>query len=490
MKPTQEQHGAIEMATSGEDFKISAYAGTGKTSTLKLIGKVLNNQSGMYLAFNKAIATEAASKFDRNVSCKTFHSMAFRQSPRYITEKLSNPRLLPMKMAKSFDLRDYKVPLAIDNEKSANCTPYDQAMILNRALGYFCRSTSDHITHDIMMRSMPDWAEKQYCADLAQGLIDKANSLWNMSIDQRTSIKISHDVYLKHWAMNNPTIDSDFILFDEAQDADPIMLDVLSKQDAQVIYVGDRHQQIYAFRGAVNAMQSLRIPETLLTKSFRFGNEIANTANSILFTLLDETKPLVGNELIQSNIRELSHADAYLARTNAGAFKKALQLIGEGRSPALSIDLQALHTQVCDAENLQEGLPPSKTSEFFGFSKWDEVLTYTEENSACDLAPIVSLIENNGTAFLKEVIEKTTKPSQHDCMISTAHKSKGLEFSGVKLCDDYNWNDKKDNEPLMSADEARLFYVACTRAINHLDTSDMSKFFQKLTKYNKFKQAA
>ena len=40
-KPTNEQQQAIDVANSGSSFKISAFAGTGKTSTLTFIGAEL-----------------------------------------------------------------------------------------------------------------------------------------------------------------------------------------------------------------------------------------------------------------------------------------------------------------------------------------------------------------------------------------------------------------------------------------------------------------
>ena len=49
-----------------------------------------------------------------------------------------------------------------------------------------------------------------------------------------------------------------------------------------MIYVGDAHQQIYAWRGAVNAMQQMPLPESRLTTSFRFGDAIADVANNLL----------------------------------------------------------------------------------------------------------------------------------------------------------------------------------------------------------------
>jgi superfamily II DNA/RNA helicase len=38
MNPTIEQQHAIDMALHGQSCKVTAYAGAGKTSTLKLIG--------------------------------------------------------------------------------------------------------------------------------------------------------------------------------------------------------------------------------------------------------------------------------------------------------------------------------------------------------------------------------------------------------------------------------------------------------------------
>ena len=55
MKPTKEQLDAMDLANTHCSFKISAYAGAGKTSTLKLIGQTLSDKNGLYLAFNKCL---------------------------------------------------------------------------------------------------------------------------------------------------------------------------------------------------------------------------------------------------------------------------------------------------------------------------------------------------------------------------------------------------------------------------------------------------
>ncbi|HMU88251.1 MAG TPA: AAA family ATPase [Agitococcus sp.] len=218
MKPTEEQIAAINSALEGITFKISAYAGSGKTSTLKLIGNTLSDQQGIYLAFNKAIADDAKKRFPQNVKCQTFHSLAFKQTPDYIKEKLNFNRLLPRKMAEMLCLQDYRVPLrkyhsaslttkedhhdslaTTDSFKESyaeyrTCTSYDQAMILNRAIGLYCRSKELTVTPAIIIKAMPQWIDEADCRDLIGNLATCANILWKKLIDEHTPIKITHIV--------------------------------------------------------------------------------------------------------------------------------------------------------------------------------------------------------------------------------------------------------------------------------------------------------
>lgn len=478
MKPTQEQLHTLDIAHSHKSFKISAYAGAGKTTTLKLIGETLNC-SGTYLAFNKEIAEEAQRKFTENVKAQTFHSLAYKETPHFLREKLKNHRLMPQQLSQFFNFNYCQLPLENNKNKTEVCTPYDQAMILIRALDNFCRSTDESPTYEHAFKAMPHWADKNYCHDLSYDLVHKVQQFWEVQTSRNFKYRISHDIYLKHWALKDPEIKTSFILFDEAQDADPVMLDILNKQNVQKIYVGDRHQQIYGFRGAINAMQSLQLPEAQLTKSFRFGGRIADTANVILKYLLDEEVPLQGNDQIQSTLNQTNKSSAYLARTNAGALKTGLRLLSEGYKPKLNLDMKALKRQVQDGEKLQNNQKVDKKSEFFGFTSWVEVLEYVEEYPKSDLLPIVALIENNSPNHLLDIIEKVSKAQSYDCIVSTAHRAKGLEFKTVELGDDFFWS-KDKNEKIMTLEEARLFYVACTRGMNNLNIVNMVEFFKEL----------
>jgi hypothetical protein len=56
MKPTDEQLSAIELFADQRNLKINAFAGTGKTATLRMIAEYASGRRGLYLAFNRAIA--------------------------------------------------------------------------------------------------------------------------------------------------------------------------------------------------------------------------------------------------------------------------------------------------------------------------------------------------------------------------------------------------------------------------------------------------
>jgi len=96
-------------------------------------------------------------------------------------------------------------------------------------------------------------------------------------------IEITHDFYLKKFQLSNPLLPYDYILFDEGQDASAAMLDVFLKQKAIKVIVGDTHQQIYAWRHAVNSLAKTDFNTLQLSASFRFTQDIARLATDILY---------------------------------------------------------------------------------------------------------------------------------------------------------------------------------------------------------------
>lgn len=478
--PTDEQLSALDMAMTGETFKIVAYAGAGKTSTLKLISDNLRGR-GLYLAFNKSIASEAQSKFSPNVKCQTFHSLAFRHLPREITAKVSLPKLTPARLAEELKLSALEVQRQVDGvTKTVILTPAKLASIISEALTTFCKTSSAypaprHITP-------PSWLSDTDKARLQELLYPAFEYRWLSSIDPRHQAGIGHDVYLKLWTLSNPVIPADFILFDEAQDADPLMMGALLKQNTQTIYVGDAHQQIYEWRGATNAMKRLPYPATLLTQSFRFGEEIAGVAN-VFLKALQETIPLIGNPAKRSITAHLAtnhQKDAILCRTNATAMAQLLAGQRLGHKVALQADSERILRFCQGAESLQQGKSAHGVPELAYFNHWGEVQEFSESGEGRDLKTWVNLIEEHGTKTLTLAISHLSDPTCADYVVSTAHKSKGLEWGRVQIDDDFMYEVNRQVVKI-SPEELRLLYVACTRAKEVLDVENIKDLLSGLS---------
>ena len=90
-KPTPEQHAVVDAVLGGGHLKIKAYAGAGKTSTLRLIADRLPGKRGSYLAFNKEIAQHARRGFPPNVSARTVHSLAYASVAPALTARVNLP---------------------------------------------------------------------------------------------------------------------------------------------------------------------------------------------------------------------------------------------------------------------------------------------------------------------------------------------------------------------------------------------------------------
>ncbi|SOY74059.1 hypothetical protein CBM2633_P90037 [Cupriavidus taiwanensis] len=110
MTPTAEQECVVEAVRAGGAVKVKAYAGAGKTSTLRMAAEARGRARGLYLAFNREIANEAARKFPQNTRCRTVHSLAYSATRPEITRKLRNPVEPPHQLAIRYGFGKLRLP--------------------------------------------------------------------------------------------------------------------------------------------------------------------------------------------------------------------------------------------------------------------------------------------------------------------------------------------------------------------------------------------
>lgn len=464
MSLTPEQHDAVcTFANVPQNLRLIAYAGAGKTHTLQAMAASRPTRSGLYVAFNRAIADEAAHKFaGTRVQARTAHSLAFRyvQSLGYSQDKMT--RSLSTRILRDTTLDAWGKPLRpLASLGSADPVTVGQLVLgtLRRFYQSWDREVSKHHVPRSAKPLPPEEAEY-----LRQQVAHVASWVWHYQRQVNHELPMGHDGYVKLWALSKPRLDSqyDFILLDEAQDLNPVLIGVMTNQGCQTVAVGDTYQQIYEWRGAVDALRILQGEQRYLTGSFRFGQGIANFANRLL-EAMGERRPMVGYGDQSGYVVEgWVPSNAILFRTNAGVIEQLAQSLAEGIRVYVAGGTAELLRLVNDCERLRQG-KAAETAELLGFSRWDEVQEYADTDEGRHLRTFVRLVDVHGVNGLRDLLAAAEEtPETASLTLSTAHKAKGLEWHVVQLAHDFKTSGP-DKDPINMA-ERKLFYVAATRA--------------------------
>lgn len=461
--PTPEQVFAAETFGKSVPTKVVAFAGAGKTSTLQLMARMRSYKRGLYIAFNKSIAMEAGEKFTgTGVQAKTAHSLAFGA--------VKGMGYDPAKMTSYVRSREFRFSTLWLNQAPDDVRVGDSTFrtLVGATITRFCQSWDVQI--DEKHVPMPDGFDDATESFLYKIVPAAAREIWEQMADRSSRQPMGHDGYLKIWALSRPQIFGDFLMVDEAQDLNGVLIGVVREQQQQVVSVGDSHQQIYAWRGARDALRILPGTECRLTQSFRFGPAIASAANLVLMAM-GETHPLRGCNIADAVSHEpTSSPDAILCRSNAGVIGQAIEWHERGRdvhTPGGTGEMRAL---VTDAEMLQAGRTPM-TQDLMAFETWRDVQDYAGTDEGRGMRVFVNLVDRYGTGRLQHILGLIRdKPTPGCLTVSTGHKAKGLEWPCVQIHDDFLGSVGDEEGP--GLEERRLFYVAMTRAKQALHVSE------------------
>ena len=465
MENTIEQQKCLELFSQGGNLRISAYAGSGKTATLKLLAES-TPKTGYYLAYNKSIADEASGSFPDRVRCATSHRAAF--TPMKAKYDFSSSKIggsaSPHTIAEVLDL-----PLSTQISKRRVLQRAQYSDYLQHACSRFLSSACDAPSIEHFQRnhsSLIFLSENELDGFVSDALL-QLKKLWRLMCDPSSPIPLGHDGYLKLWALSNPKISADYILLDEAQDSNPAILKVLAAQTCQVVYVEDPYQQIYEWRGAVDAMSRVETQhQTLLSKSFRFGTHIAEAATRVIANL-GATSAVIGNERLDSHVCDV-YPNAILCRGNAGLIGSLLTLLAKDVRCCVVGGTKDLQGLLKDVSRLKQGIPSTK-DELFGFQNWSEVQQHSQEFEDAVLKKLVKMVDEHGEQRLLRALgscEVDEKSAQ--VVLSTAHKAKGCQWDYVEIDRDFakafdQFDASSAKSPSGMAD-MRLLYVAITRA--------------------------
>ena len=489
---------------SVQTVRVIAFAGTGKTTTLKNLCLKNSEMKFLLLVFNKSVQEHAEKTFPANVICRTANSLALD----YLRAVLKYPE---WKISLQYELKPFILMshgvIRARGKGSGNI--WQRCAQVLHTIKEFCKSRDPEITKNHVPQFWMNRREKVKVSGEQQSLIyEDANFLWDEFImNPRKSLKIDHTIIMKLCQLAEPDLrrlpglSFDVLLLDESQDLNPAMLDIAIHQKCCKFVVGDPHQQIYSFNGAINGLKNLDkfadIEQTYyLTQSFRFGPEIAFAATMVIQGLLDEKVNAVtctGKK--KDKITGCSAVDGkelktvYLGRTNAGVFEELVTRIcgvEVEKRPifALPDNMDKYYESVRNIAYfyLKNRDETTLAKHYDNFEAYEEKMLVTNDMENIRKIAIVKKYDFNVIQYIRTILDLAKKmddPSV-EAIFSTVHKFKGLECPRVFLLNDFYFGSLPHSPAIRSGsdgnDEINLLYVALTRAQKEVVMNDSLYF--------------
>lgn len=474
---TKEQKDII--FSTEDKIKISALAGSAKTSTLYYYTKERPFKKILYLVYNKAMKDEADKTFGKlpHVTIKTVHGLAYGYTGQLYRNKLTF----------SYGVVD----IIKDLNLNWNCD-MELAVKIHKMMNEFMLSEVIEFEDIDLFRDIQGKSDKE--RDL---IIQKCKQLWELKKDYHNNIKVEHDFYLKlfHLGKKDLSHKYDILMLDEAQDSNMLVFDMINNSNIKgVVMVGDQYQQLYGWRNATNIMPKFKGKEYKLTTSFRVSQNTANIANIIVKDINTSEINMKGFNANQTIVNEINKNEPYvcLCRTNAYIFAEVFEVINKNRYAKLFFEGGY---NSYNFNNIKDGYYFSKGHKVKNplFNKFDDYYTmidYANEIEDLELIALNRMISKYGDRIPKIIdgIKNNTVNSKEkaNVIFSTIHRSKGQTYSiPVFISDDHfdtekifrkAYIDKTDDFNISDYyEEMCVLYVAITRAAGEIQLSEKVK---------------
>jgi DNA helicase-2/ATP-dependent DNA helicase PcrA len=475
LAPTAEQQAIFDYcadlalpASASPSLFLNAGAGCGKSSTIVAASAYFadNPRQTLFLAFNKAIADDLSTKLPDGVPASTFHSLCLRALTKVLPKRPQIDKFKTRAIAKSVipedEFEHYKqyVPRLVSYAKNAGVlTLMDNEIPALQGLAEHHSLEGDTLKTDPYLG-----------AKYAKEIITRSyKSLEVIDFD---------DMLWLPFVRGTPMPQFQFVFTDESQDFNAVQLKLLGRitpDYGKLIAVGDPHQAIYGFRGAM-ADSTVRMIERFdmntlpLSVSFRCAKriiEVAQEFNPSIQARPDAPEGRVNDLGDDWSLDSFAPGDAILCRTNAPIVRLAFQLLSarkqcyiEGREYGEQMISLVKKINPMRIEDLPQLLERYSASQRESLMLQDKIAAINALLPGChNVGDLLNLID---TMFTK-------RPSS--IVLSSVHKSKGLEWNRVWIFRYHSLmpHPKSVESGSDLTQEYNLKYVAVTRARTELN---------------------
>jgi superfamily I DNA/RNA helicase len=462
MKYTEQQEKIFHAIVGTESHVIvNAGAGTGKTSTIVEAANRIDSNNAAFLCFNKSIQTELQNRLPDNVDAKTFHAFGFAairnagvrtnldtRKTHYIIQELLGKDYYTAQLCKLVSL--VKGSLTEGNDTRAIRRLIDE--------------------YNIVFESS---REETQAIQAIPAILNVAKSQTNkIDFDDMIWLPLVNEYPMPHY---------DILFVDEAQDFNEAQRELISRvvNGGRCVIVGDPNQAIYGFRGAdSNSMNMFKqrlmkesdreITELPLSISWRCPTSVVKEANRYVANFHHAPNAIEGKVIVDAPFNPQPH-DMVLCRYNAPLVGAFYDLISQGKSAyVLGKDMTKglINSVKKISKNNNMG-----SDEFWDLFMVDfqhnykRLIEQEKMNQALALEDkrdciriFVQKAETVG-GIIEEIKRVFDGNEKGEIMLSTVHKSKGLEAKRV-----YILATDRMPHPKGGREENNICYVAITRA--------------------------
>lgn len=440
------------------DILVEAVAGGAKTTTAV---EAMHHAPGrtLFMAFNKAIAEEIKSRV-RGTEVKTLNALGHALWRGNENQAELDARKVPQILQKLMKPTDYK--------EYGWTTSRIVGLMKNNAFG---------VRNPIDVQDVEDLIESyqlEIPAEVVNGIAQVAHRALLESISDQRTFDFDDQLYmpvLSGWTF--PRYDNVFV--DECQDLSPIqhlMLESLATRGARIVAVGDRHQAIYGFRGAMsNSMDALKAKfemlELPLSITYRCCQKIVEEAQLYVPQIQAAPNAPEGEVFQLDEDPTLFNETMIVCRNNAPLFRAILAHVRQ-KVPCrvLSNFIEAFEGFIrhFKADNCRDLLvklddwykTECEAAEKKGFH--GKIAALTDKYETTRLLATEFKLVSELIAVVKKLAESTTGPT-----FATIHKAKGLEHERVFILRPDLMPSRFATSPEALQQEANLTYVAITR---------------------------
>lgn len=459
-KPTSEQSTILDaLATTNDNLMLVAYAGCGKSATLKLIDAADRVEPHLYLVFNKANATEAESSgdFRQGTSIRTFNSLGHRMWGQTCAHRV---KLNPKKINEIFKQITEEAPR---HERTELWSQYDavcEGVNLARAIGYIpphhAKASKSLCTADALWALLDERPSPDTCALIDRVLISSISQAYNGIID------FADQCYMTALFASGAFPKFPLVLVDEYQDLSPVQHKLIEKlcRHSRQIGVGDDAQAIYGFRGADNqgmsrAIERFSMQTLSLSTSFRCPSVIVD---NVKWRVPNFRSFREGGSVSRPKQSPIDEGSTVICRNNAPLLHLAMTLIGTGRS----VDVAGTDMSAKLVRQLGKLGDESmtKAQALSAIDSWQTEREVNGSRGAKDMADCMRIFANQGRDLGQAInYAKHLFEQSGTVQFLTGHKSKGLEFDSVYHLDEALLGEGQDHN---------LRYVIDTRSKDRL----------------------